>query len=120
MPRAALPAFFLLAFDDERSKLGKETCSPAGRTSDASALRSGATLRRMRNTTWHIHVQRSVTLYGDSDSPVTLEPGEYLMREVDLVYYEIGERASPKGRLRLSQLLKLRGSGTLTIDGLFP
>ena len=42
------------------------------------------------------------------------------MREADLVSYEIGERDVPKGRLRLSELLKLRGSGAITIDGAFP
>ena len=74
----------------------------------------------MKNTTWHIHVHQPIEIRGESDNVVTLEPGEYLMREADLVSYEIGECGVPKGRLRLSELLKLRGSGAITIDGAFP
>jgi len=74
----------------------------------------------MKNTTWHIHVHQQIDIRGESDNPATLEPGEYLMREADLVSYEIGERDGPKGRLRLSELFKLRGSGAITIDGAFP
>ena len=74
----------------------------------------------MKNTTLHIHVHLPITIHGESDVPVTLEPGEYPMREADLVWYEIGPSRSPKGRLRLSELLKLRRSGATTIDGAFP
>ena len=56
----------------------------------------------MKNTTWHIHVHQPIEIRGESDDVVTLEPGEYLMREADLVSYEIGECGVPKGRLRLS------------------
>ena len=74
----------------------------------------------MKNTTWHVHVHQPVDLHDESGSLITLAPGEYPMREADLVSYEIGERTSPHGRLRLSELLKLRGSGAITIDGAFP
>ena len=74
----------------------------------------------MKNTTWHVHVHQPVDLRDESGCLITLEPGEYPMREADLVSYEIGERTSPHGRLRLSELLKLRGSGAITIDGAFP
>lgn len=73
----------------------------------------------MRNTSWHVHVHRPITIYNDTD-PVTVEPGEYPMREADLASYEFGERGRPLGRLTLSDLLKLRRSGALTIEGPFP
>jgi hypothetical protein len=75
---------------------------------------------KMKNTTWHIHVHRPIAVRGDSDVLTTLNPGEYTLREADLVSYEIAERATPMGRLRLAELLKLRGSGAITIDGAFP
>jgi hypothetical protein len=74
----------------------------------------------MKNATWHIHVHLPMTIHGESGVPITLEPGEYPMREADLVSYEIGPPRSPMGRLSLSQLLKLRRSGAITIDGAFP
>ena len=74
----------------------------------------------MQNKSWHIHVHLPVSIHGESGATVTLHPGEYAMREADLVSYEIGPRDRPKGRLRLSELLKLRGSGAITIDGAFP
>jgi hypothetical protein len=74
----------------------------------------------MRNTTWHVHVHLPITIHTASGVPVEIEPGEYSMREADLASYELGERGNPKGRLRLSELLKLRGSGAITIDGAFP
>ena len=75
----------------------------------------------MRNTNWHVHVHRSIAVCDESKNSITLEPGEYPMREAeDLVSYEIGERGRPFGRLRLSELLKLRVSGAITIDGAFP
>jgi hypothetical protein len=73
----------------------------------------------MRNTSWHVHVHRPITIY-DDQNPVTLEPGEYPMREVDLASYEFGERGRTLGRLTLSDLLKLRRSGALTVEGAFP
>jgi hypothetical protein len=74
----------------------------------------------MKNTTWHLHVHLPITIRGESGAPVTLEPGEYPMREADLVSYEIGLPRSPKGQLSLSELLKLRRSRAITIDGVFP
>lgn len=74
----------------------------------------------MRNTTWHVHVHQPITVYDEAKKPLTVEPGEYPMREADLISYELGERGRPLGRLRLSELLKLRGSGAITIDGAFP
>lgn len=74
----------------------------------------------MKNSTWHLHVHQPIDVHGESDNPTSLEPGEYPMREADLVSYEIGERSHPRGRLRLSELLKLRRSGAITIDGAFP
>jgi hypothetical protein len=73
----------------------------------------------MRNTSWHVYVRRSITVY-DEKTPVTVEPGEYPMREVDLTSYELGDRSRPLGRLLLSDLLKLRRSGAITIEGAFP
>lgn len=67
-----------------------------------------------------MHVHRPITVYDDSKNTVTLTPGEYPMREADLVSYEIGERSHPFGRLQLAALLKLRVSGAITIDGAFP
>ena len=67
-----------------------------------------------------MHVHRAIAIRGDSDLSITLSPGEYLLREADLVSYEIGQQGNPLGRLRLSELLKLRGSGAITIDGAFP
>ena len=74
----------------------------------------------MKNTTWHMHVHQPITIRGESDLSIALDPGEYLLREADLVSYEIGQRGNPLGRLRLSELVKLRGSGAITIDGAFP
>jgi len=74
----------------------------------------------MKNTTWHIHAHVPITIHGESDTPVTLEPGEYVVREVDLVSYEVGPPGSARGRLSLSQMLKLRRSGAIAIDGAFP
>ena len=74
----------------------------------------------MKNSTWHIHVHQPIDIHDDSGGTITLEAGEYVMREADLVSYEIGERKGPNGRLRLSELLKLRGAGAITIDGAFP
>ena len=73
----------------------------------------------MKNTTWHIHVHLPITIHRESDAPVTLAPGEYPMREADLVSYEIGPPRSPRARLSLSELLKFRRSGAITIDGAF-
>jgi hypothetical protein len=61
-----------------------------------------------------------ITIRGEAGAPVKLEPGEYPMREADLISYEIGPRGKPNRRLRLSEVLKLRGSGAITIDGAFP
>jgi hypothetical protein len=74
----------------------------------------------MKNTTWHIHVHLPITIHGESDASITLEPGEYAMREADLVSYEIGPPRNPNGRLRLSEVLKLVRSGAITVDGAFP
>ncbi len=74
----------------------------------------------MKDATWHIHVHQPIEIRGERESAITLARGEYPMREADLVSYEIGERGSPRGRLRLSDLLKLRVSGAITIDGAFP
>jgi hypothetical protein len=74
----------------------------------------------MKNAIWHIHVHMPISIHGESDTLVTLDPGEYAMREADLISYAIGPRDHPKGRLRLAELLKLRGSGAITIDGAFP
>lgn len=74
----------------------------------------------MKNTSWHIHVHLPISIHGESDDSVTLDPGEYALREADLIWYEIGPREGPKGRLRLAELLKLRGAGAITIDGAFP
>jgi hypothetical protein len=64
-------------------------------------------------------VHRPITIHDDTN-PVTIEPGEYPIREADLASYEFGERGRPLGRLSLSDLLKLRRSGALTIEGAFP
>jgi hypothetical protein len=74
----------------------------------------------MKNSTWHIHVHLPITIQGESEAPLVLEPGEYPMREADLVSYEIGPPLRPKGRVSLSELLKFRRSGAISIDGAFP
>jgi hypothetical protein len=74
----------------------------------------------MKNTTWHIHAHVPITILGESDTPLTLIPGEYVVKEVDLVSYDVGPPGNPQGRLSLSDLLKLRRSGAITIDGAFP
>ena len=73
----------------------------------------------MRNTTWHVHVHRPITI-DDEHNSVTIEPGEYSMREADLASYEIGDRRQPLARILLTDLLKLRRSGAITIEGVFP
>lgn len=78
------------------------------------------TATQMRNMTWHVHVHRPITVHDEASNPVTVERGEYPMRDADLISYEIGERGKPMGRLRLTEILKLRRAGALTIDGAFP
>jgi hypothetical protein len=73
----------------------------------------------MRNTSWHVHVHRPIQI-NDDTHPITIEPGEYPMREADLTSYEIGARGRPLGRILLRDLLKLRRSGAITIEGAFP
>jgi len=73
----------------------------------------------MRNTSWHVRLHRPITIQ-DDNNPITIEPGEYPMREADLTSYELGEKARPLGRLRLSDLMRLRRSGVITIEGAFP
>jgi len=74
------------------------------------APRYGELKETMKNASWHIHVHSPISIHDESDASVTLQPGQYSMREADLIWYEIGPREDPKGRLRLAELLKLRGS----------
>jgi hypothetical protein len=74
----------------------------------------------MRNTTWHVHVRIAQSLVDVEGAPETLPLGEYSMREVDLISYEIRLPDGKTVRWRLSDVLKLRRAGAIQIDGAFP
>lgn len=73
----------------------------------------------MKNRSWHIHVSRVLTFEDSQGDPVTIERGEYTMREVDLAAYDI---LSTQGdaRVPFSEIFRLARSGVIQIDGAFP
>lgn len=73
----------------------------------------------MRPTTWQVQVVSAITVKAAEGSSSTLDPGDYTMREIDVVRYEIfaGET---RVRCRFTEVLRLRTTGALVIHGSFP
>ena len=73
----------------------------------------------MNRKSWHVHVAREVSLPESAIGSHVLQPGEYLMREIDISSYDIASTAL-KVRLGFSHVFRMQRCGAIRIDGVFP